>query len=54
MHDETYTKGHAAGVCTHLNANTETHRENVRFKCGANGQHLTGAGYKYINNNTHT
>lgn len=37
-----------------MQVHAQTHiGKNVRFKCSANGQHLAGAGYKYINNNTH-
>lgn len=59
MHDESYKKGTSSrSMHTHKHVCTETHRKNGRLKCGANGHHLTGAGYKYINNthrqSTHT
>lgn len=51
--DETQSQSECMHTETHTRTSVVVVVGNVSFKCCANGQHLSEAGYKYINN-THT
>lgn len=56
MHDGSCTKRseRELSACTHKHRHAQKCAESGKgtSKCGGNGRHRTGVGYKYINNNT--